>query len=156
MKKQLIVKTRWEYYAANIAGFFIMIGVIVLCLFFCFENGAFRLASVSFWIALLITLLLPFAIISFFSSMKQVIVSEKGLLISYVFKNHTSEVIFTEVVVFNGSNHVSETRIFPRKINDSFRLTMADGRVFEFGRSQFVDYDKMRMLVQKVVGGKKG
>jgi hypothetical protein len=152
MKKVLTLKTRWEYYASNIAGLIIMLALIAFCFFLSFDNGRIEFKSVPFLIALLLMIMVPFAIISIFSAMKQVVISDKGLLISYVFKSHTSEVNFSEVIAFKANVSKSETVIRPRRLLDSFSLTLADGRTFEFSRSQFDNYDKLKSICNKAVG----
>jgi hypothetical protein len=153
MKKTLIAKTKPNYYVANTAGLIIMISLITCCLFLSIDDGELNFKSASIWIALLLMLMVPIAIISIFSSMKQVVVTEKRLSISYRFKKHTSEVNFSEVIDLKSKANKSETSS-PPSIRDSFRLTLVDGRSFEFRRSQFDNYDKMKIIVRKAVEGK--
>jgi hypothetical protein len=139
---------------ANIAGLIIMIALIVWCIFLSIDDGSIDLKSGSLWVALLLMIMVPFAIISIFSAMKEVVVTEKGLTISYVFQSHKNHVNFSKVVAFKSEVRKRETVVRPRWLRDWFRLTLADGRTFEFSRSQFDNYDKMKAVVQKAVVGK--
>ena len=153
MKKTLIAKTKSNYYVANTAALIIMILLIAWCLFLSIDDGKLNFKSASIWIAVLLMLMVPVALISIFSSMKQVVVTEKGLSISYRFKNHTSEVNFSEVIDFKSKDNKAETSS-KASVRDSFRITLADGRSFEFSRSQFDNYDKMKTVARKAVEGK--
>jgi hypothetical protein len=153
MKKTLIAKTKPNYYTANIIGLIIIIALIIWCVFLSIDDGKWNFRSASLWIALLLIVMVPVAIISILSSMKQIVVTETGLSISYRFKKHTSEVKFLEIIDFKSKVSKHETS-FPANMRDTFTITLADGRSFEFSRSQFDNYDKMKTLVRKAVAGK--
>jgi hypothetical protein len=153
MKKILIAKTKPNYYTANIIGLTIIISLITWCVFLSIDDGKWNFKSASLWIALLLTVMVPVAIISILSSMKQVVVTEMGLSISYRFKKHTSEVKFSEIIDFKSKVNKREASI-PSNARDTFTLTLADGRSFEFSQSQFDKYDKMKTLVRKAVASK--
>jgi hypothetical protein len=154
MKKVLTINTRWEYYASNIAGFLILTALMIWCVNLSFKDGAINFTSMFFWMALLLLIIAPFAIITFFSSMKSVVVTQKGLLISYTFKRHKNEVNFSAVTALKSSLQHRKTAVFPSHTWDSFKLTLADGRIFEFSRSQFDDYSKLKAIVFKAVTAK--
>jgi hypothetical protein len=151
MKRLLTVNTRWEYYASNIAGMIIVLSLVIWFATLSLDHGQVRLDSIFLWLGCLLLIIFPFALISFFSSMKSVTVTEKGLLIAWSFKKHVSEVIFADVREFKSNVHVKETVVRPGKITDSFRLILKDGRAFEFSRSQFGDYNKLKAVVYKGV-----
>lgn len=146
---KVIAKTKWEYYVANVVGI-----AVIFVLLFWFGSRAItatgiNLGSVYPWLALLLLALLPFTFISFFSSMKEVEVADKGITISYVFQKHKNVFTFSEV-----SKLVSS--IAPGKkagafAQDTFRLMLTDGRVFEFSRSQFKGYDQLKAACRKKV-----
>jgi hypothetical protein len=151
MKRILTVSTRWEYYAANIAGMIVIIFLIIWFAMLAFDNGQVQFDSIFLWLGLLLMIIFPFAIISFFSSMKSVIVTERGLSISWSFQKHISEVNFSDVKELRSSAQPKQPTSRREKINDSFQLILIDGRAFEFGRSQFADYNKLKALVYKSV-----
>jgi hypothetical protein len=151
MKKITTINTRWEYYVSNVAGMIIVLVIMTLCFVFSMDDGAIGFTSVLFWVAIILLIIFPFALISFFSSMKSVIVTDKGLTISYVFQKHKNNIIFADVVRFYSSVKRTETIKYPAKLSDSFTLTLADGRVFSFTRSQFDNYYKLKEIVYKAV-----
>jgi hypothetical protein len=151
MKRLLTVNTRWEYYAANIVGMIIVLSLVIWFAALSLDHGHLQLDSVFLWLGLLLLIIFPFAIISFFSSMKSVTVTERGLLISWSFQKHVSEVMFSDVREFKSNIQVKETVVRPGKITDSFQLILKDGRAFEFSRSQFADYNKLKAVVYKAV-----
>jgi hypothetical protein len=153
MKKQLTVHTRKIYYVSNIAGLIILLAFIVWFVSLAFNEGA-GLKSAFLWLAILLALFVPFAIISIFSAMKSIRVTEKGLVISYMFKSHKSEIVFSDVKEFVSTGRVGKPVQASKGLRDSFALTLVDGRVFEFSRSQFDNYDNPKAVTHKAVGGK--
>lgn len=145
---KVVARTKWEYYVANIVGI-----VVIFALLFWFSSRAITSSGIDFgsaylWLALLLLGLLPFTFISFFSSMKEVEATDKGITISYVFQNHKNVFTFSEV-----SKLVSS--IAPGKkagtfAQDTFRLMLTDGRVFEFSRAQFKHYDQLKAFCRKI------
>lgn len=148
MKKTVTAKTKQAYYVANIGGLIILVGVIAWCFYLSFDNGSIDFTSVPLWIALLLVFMVPFAVISIFSAMKDVVVTESGLTISYVFQSHKSQVNFSEIVEFKPGGS-------PGKFGESFSVSLADGRSFEFTRSQFDNFEKLMSIVRKTVVEKK-
>lgn len=148
-REVLIVSTRGVYYISNGIGFVIILGLILWLFMLSFKNGAVEIKSVFFWLAILLLIIVPFAIISFFSSMKSITVTKSGLLISYSFTKQTSSIDFSAIAEFKSNVSASETKQFG--IRDSFRLTLTDGRVFEFGQAQFDHYPKFKSMVRKAV-----
>jgi hypothetical protein len=148
MKKTVTAKTKQTYYVANIGGLIIIVGLIVWCFSLSFDNGKIEFTSISFWVAIVLMVLIPFAIISIFSAIKEVVVTETGLTISYRFQTHKNQINFSEIAEFKSSG----TR---GKLGESFRLILADGRSFEITRSQFDNYDKLKASAQKAVVGKR-
>jgi hypothetical protein len=151
MKKILTVKTRWEYYVSNIAGLIIILALIGWCVFLSFDNGKMEFSAMSFWIGLILTMIVPFAVISFFSSMKSVVVYENQLVISYLFKNHHNQIAFSEVKDVKTTVNKTKTSKGPGSLRSSFALVLHDGRIFEFSRSQFDDYDKLVSTIERHV-----
>jgi hypothetical protein len=154
MKKILTVNTRWEYYVSNIAGLIIATGVMIWFVILSLEDGKIKFTSLFFWMALLALIMMLLGVISFFSSMKSVVVTEKGLLISYMFMKHKNMINFSAVTGFNSNVTSTATTVRPAKRTDVFKLTLADGRVFEFNRSQFDQYYKLKAIIYKAVVGK--
>jgi hypothetical protein len=151
MKKIFTVNTRWEYYVSNVAGLIIATGVMIWFVILSFENGQIKFASLFFWMALLALIMILLGIISFFSSMKSVVVTEKGLLISYIFTKHKNTINFSAVTGFKSNVMSTATTVRSAKRKDVFKLTLADGSVFEFSRSQFDQYYKLKAMVYKTV-----
>jgi hypothetical protein len=151
MKKILTVKTRWEYYASNIIGMIALIGLLIWLICLSIGNDGLKFQSGFFWLALLIIIMIPFGIISFLSSMKSVEVTQKDLVVTYLFKSHKNQISFSDIVEFKSRVNDQETIVRPRSIHDSFTLVLADGRMFEFSRSQFDQYHKLKSLCYKSV-----
>jgi hypothetical protein len=154
MKKTLTINTRWEYYVSNIAGLVIATGVMMWFVILSWEDGKIKFTSLFFWMALLALIMMLLGVISFFSSMKSVVVTEKGLLISYMFTKHKNMINFSAVTGFKSNVTSTATTVRPAKRKDVFKLTLADGRVFEFSRSQFDQYHKLKTIVYKAVVGR--
>lgn len=147
MKKLLTVKTKWEYYVANYAGIVILLGLTIWSLTAAIGDKGLRFSSFFFWVAILLFVIILFALISILSSMKEITVTDKGLTISYNFKNHKSIVNFAEVAKFiSVEKKKSSSALF-----DSFSLNMKDGRVFEFSRAQFNNYEKLKSISRKAI-----
>lgn len=151
MKKILIVNTRWEYYASNIIGMIVVIGLITWLIHLSFGSDGLDFQSIFFWLAVLLAILIPFALISFLSSMKSVEVTQKGLVISYIFTKHKNHINFSGVKEFKSKVQGKGTAIQPQSVRDTFMLVLDDGRVFEFSRSQFDQYNKLKSICSKAV-----
>jgi hypothetical protein len=151
MKKELTVNTRWEYYVANIAGLTALVVVIGWCGYVALGAQELTPTSYSLWLCILSFIILPFAIISFFSSMKAVVATQKGLVITYVFQKHQNVIAFSEVKDFRSSRKHNEKVVGPAGLTDTFSLTLTDGRVFSFSRSQFDQYSKLKAMVYQAV-----
>jgi hypothetical protein len=151
MKKTLTIKTRWEYYISNVAGLLIILTLVGWCVYLSFDNGKLELASVSFWIAAILVLMVPFALISFFSSMRSVVVRANELEISYLFRSHKNHIAFSEVKSLKSEVNKLEASKRSTSLRSSFALVLRDGRVFEFTRSQFNDYDQLLSIVERHV-----
>ena len=151
MKDKLIVRTRWEYYVANVAGILALIGLFTWFFSLAFTNDGIDFTSVYFWLALLLLIIIPYALIGFFSSMKSVEVTVKGLTIAYVFQKHQNVVRFADVVEMKSRKSKDENTAHPRAGRDTFTLVLADKRVFEFSRSQFDQYGKLKSICRKQV-----
>ena len=142
----VVAKTRWEYYVANISGILAILGLLGWCIARVVSAGGIDFKSILFWLALLLLIILPFALISFFSSMKAVAAKPTGLVITYVFQKHKNEINFSDVAALKSSKTDKETRVRRRTTRDSFRLILTDGRVFEFDRSQFTHYEQLKSI----------
>src|SRR5689334_492833 len=147
MKKETLVKTRWQYHVANGAGLIILPVLLVTCIRYSIKAGAIDFKSLMFWIAVLLLIIFPYAIISFFSSMKSVVITEKELIISYVFQKHQNRVFLSAITGFRSRVKQHETTVRPASFSDTFSLTVADGRSFSFAYSQFDQYDKLKSVV---------
>lgn len=150
MKKQLIATTRWEYYVANIGGIIAIMGFFVWFLMLAIADKGIDFTSLFFWLALLTLVVLPYALISFFSSMKTVELMANGLIISYIFQKHKNVIQFSEVAEMKSRR--SETRTSPRTVRDTFKIILVDGKVFEFERSQFDKYKQLKEACRKKIG----
>lgn len=148
MKKLLVVRTRWEYYAANIGGILFIIGLLIWLITLVVSDG-FDLKSIAFWLALILFISLPFACISFFSSMKTVEVTASGLNISYIFKKHRNVILFSEVAEMRSAQTKNQTKSTARTFRDTFKLVLTDGRTFEFERAQFDQYKQLKTICYK-------
>lgn len=151
MKKRLTVKTRWEFYASNSIGLAVVLVLVIWFMILAVNDGEINFKSFYFWIALLLLMMVPFALITILSAMKSVIVTEKGLLISYLFRQHKNEVNFSDVTSFTSTVNPSDTHAHSSSLRDSFKLELSDGRVFEFSRSQFDNYGKLKAITYKAV-----
>ena len=151
MKKILIARTRWEYYAANITGILAIIGLLAWFTVLAITDEGIDFTSVFFWMAILVIIIIPYALIGFFSSMKTVEVTATGLIISYIFQKHVNTIRFSDVVEMRSHRTEKETVVRPRSIRDTFTLILADGRAFEFDRSQFDQYAQLKAVCRKQV-----
>lgn len=150
IKKILVVKTRWEYYAANAGGILALVLLLSWLTSLLVKNG-FELKSFAFWLAIIVILLLLFAIISFFSCMKLVEVTNEGLIVSYTFQQHKNVIRFSEVAEMKSRKIPDAGNIRPRSFRDTFKLVLADGRMFEFERSQFDQYNQLKTICFKKI-----
>ena len=150
---KFVAKTRWEYYAANVAGIIAVLGLLAWCIARIFANGKVDLTSIYLWLSLVLLVALIFALISFLSSMKSVEVNATGLVISYVFQKHRNIIQFSEVARLksNGTGHKASKR--QSSFRDTFQLILSDGRVFEFDRAQLDQYGKLKAACLKRVKG---
>lgn len=146
MKKSSVFKTRRQYYVAHVIGVVAIIAIGSWCTILAFDDNAFDLFPLLIAVVLLIALLQ--AVISFFSSMKSVEVTSKGLVISYLFQRHQNVIDFSEI---KEMKTVSGKRVTSR-VTDSFTLVLKDGRAFSFGRSQFEGWEKLREACRRGSG----
>ncbi len=144
MKRGLVITTRWEYYAANIAGAIALASILSLCVYYSIDNGKIDFRSFLFWIAVLSLCLVPSALITFFSSIKSVLILDKELIISYVFQKHQHRFLLSEITGFRSKVSKKETDARPASFTDTFSITLADGRTFSFSYSQFNNYYKLK------------
>ena len=151
MKKILVAKTRWEYYVANVAGILSLTGLFAWFLTLSISNDGVDLGSVFFWMAAVLLIIIPYSLIGFFSSMKTVEVTNNELSISYVFQKHTNLIRFADIAIMKSSKTKKETIIRQRTVRESFKIILTDGRVFEFERSQFQQYDQLKTICLKQV-----
>jgi hypothetical protein len=146
----LIATTKWEYYVANVAGILAILGLLIWSVVQFVSGTGIDFASIFFWVGMILLIALPFTVISFFSSMKTVEVTAKGLIISYVFQKHQNHIRFADFAkvktsITNLSN--AKTRAF----RDTFKVLLNDGRTFEFDRTQLKNYDKLKATCLKRV-----
>jgi hypothetical protein len=146
---KFVAGTKWEYYVANVAGILAILGLLVWFISRAVTVAGIDFKSIFFWLSLLLLITIPFALISFFSSMKAIEATTKGLIISYVFQKHKNEIAYSEITEIQSSRTDRETMVRPRTIRDSFKLVLADGRVFEVARSQFNQYDQLKSICIK-------
>jgi hypothetical protein len=151
--KKMVVNTRKEYYLGMSVGLVIAIGLVIWFLGLSITHGGFDLSSLFFWLGLILLGLIPFALIMLFSSMKSVEVNSTGLIISYIFQKHINEIRFSEVKEFKSRTAENKARSSQRPFRDTFKLVLVDGRVFEFDRSQFDNYDQLKAICRKNVRG---
>ncbi|MEJ1237634.1 hypothetical protein WBG78_05885 [Chryseolinea sp. T2] len=139
-------KTRWQYYVANVAG---IVGILALLGWSISRSlaGGIDFTSVHLWLAFLMLILLPFPLIGFFSSMKAVDVNTKAIIITYVFQRHSNVISFDDIAEVKSQQSGTGTR--KSSFRDTFTLILKDGRAFEFDRSQFDQYDKLRTVCTK-------
>jgi len=147
---RFVARTKWEYYVANVAGILAILGLLVWFISRTVTVAGIDFKSIFFWLSLLLLITLPFALISFFSSKKTIEATTKGLIISYVFQKHKNEIPYSEIAEIQSSTD-REALVRPRTIRDSFKLVLADGRVFEVDRSQFHQYDQLKSICRKNV-----
>jgi hypothetical protein len=95
--------------------------------------------------------MLPFALISFFSSMKTIEVTNQELTISYVFQKHINVVKFADIA--DMVTRTTKDKKRSRPLRDTFKLVLKDGRAFEFERSQFREYGQLKAICLKRVKG---
>ncbi|MEO5980053.1 MAG: hypothetical protein ABIS36_15510 [Chryseolinea sp.] len=146
MDKEILVTTRWEYYVANVVGFIAVLGLFIWFCMLAISDRGIDFLSVFFWLALLMLIAIPYSMISFFSSMNTVEVTATGLIITYVFQKHKNVIQFSEIVKMKSTGTDRETVVRPRSIRESFTISLADERVFEFDRSQFNRYDQLKTI----------
>ena len=140
-------RTRWQYYVANVAG---LLGILILSGWFitrALATGGIDFTSIYLWLAVLMFILLPFPLISFFSSMKAVEVTARGIVITYVFQSHSNVISFVDISEVKSQRSGSGSR--KGSFRDAFTLILKDGRAFEFDRSQFSQYDKLKAVCTK-------
>lgn len=150
MKSVLKAKTRWEYRTSHIAGLTLVLGLILLCGYLTVKDGKIDFTSIPFWLGVVMVILYPFGLVSLLSSMDEVAVSQNGLRISYKFKKHVTEILFSDVRTYSSNAEAGATDK-SSSLRDVFTITMNDGRVFEFSRSQFENYDRLKSFVKKSV-----
>jgi len=141
-------QTRWQYYVANVAGILTILVVLGWCLVRIL-TGAFDLSSGYLWVALFMLILLPFTLIGFFSSMKAVEVTATGIIISYEFQRHRNTITFSEMAKVQSQGNAKTSGSGKRSFRNTFTLVLKDGRAFEFDRSQFPQYDKLKAICTK-------
>lgn len=151
MKKLLIAKTRWEYYVANIAGLLVLIGLIIWFFSLAFADGGLDVTSVFLYLPIPLLIVLPFALIGFFSSMKTVEVTNQELSVSYIFQKHINVIKFADIADVNST--INKGKKSSRFTRVTFKLILKDGRVFEFERSQFKEYAQLKAICLKRVKG---
>lgn len=150
MKKLLVVRTRWEYYAASIGGILFILALLIWLITLVIRDG-FDLMSITLWLAIFLFVSLPFPMISFLSSMKTVEVTTTGLTISYIFQTHKNVILFSDVAEMKSMRTESGTNARTRTFRDTFKLVLADGRTFEFERAQFDQYKQLKTICLKRV-----
>lgn len=150
MKKIILATTRWEYYVANVGGILAIVGLFIWFLTLAITNEGIDFTSAFFWMALLLLIVAPYALIGFFSSMKNVEVTATGLTISYVFQKHTNVIRFSDIAEMRSRRPEQETPIRPG-FRDTFTLILRDRRIFEFDRSQFHQYAQLKAICRKHV-----
>ena len=148
MKEKIVAKTKWEYYVANVFGILCLIALFIWQAAFAFTDEGIDFVSIFPWSALFLLIVIPFSLISFFSSMKTVEATTKDLTISYVFQKHRNVVLFSEVVEMT-SRPIDKRN--SGSIRASFKLILADGRAFDFAQSQFDRYRELKALCRKHV-----
>lgn len=141
---KLIARTRWEYYVASVAGILAMTGLFVWCLTRVIGSNGVDFRSLLFWLAVVIFFFIPYALIGFFSSMKSVEVTKEGLIISYVFQKHRNVIRFSDISDMKAVISENEKAKKTKAVRDTFKLTLSDGRMFEFDRSQFNGYAQLK------------
>lgn len=145
MKKQLKAESQRLFYVSNIAGVVILMALAIWFFSLAYDDGSMRFASVFFWIGIVFLAFIPFALIGIFSSMKDVVLTDNEVIISYVFQRHKNHISFSEI------SAVKSTKGKPNStsLGDRFLLKLKDGRSFEIRRSQFSNYEKLLNALQK-------
>ena len=144
----LVATTRWEYYVANVAGILAILGILIWCMTQAISATGIDFASILFWVGMILLIALPYTLIGFFSSMKAVELTAKGLIISYVFQKHKNQIKFSDVAQLK-TNVTAQPSKSGRAFRDTFKLILTDGRTFEFDRSQLSGYDKLKVACMR-------
>src|SRR5688572_28638379 len=110
MKEKIILKTRWEYYVANVTGILIITGLFFWLAALAITDEGIDFTSAYFWIALLLLIMVPYPLIGFFSSKKTVEATATGLTISYVFQKHRNVIRFSDIAEMKSRKTETETR----------------------------------------------
>jgi hypothetical protein len=129
----------------------IIIGLVTLCFYLSIDDGSIHFTSVAFWLAVVLILMFPFAIISFFSAMKAVVVKDRGLVISYLFSKHKNEIRFSEIKEINSSVRRNQSGTQPRRVSGTLTIRLLDGRMFELTGSQFNNFPELSAAIQRGV-----
>lgn len=142
IKKRIRLKSRPVFYLSNAVGLLLLLALTGWFISLAYENGRLQFTSVFFWMAVVLFVFLPFVLISIFSAMKEVVLTEDRLSISYVFQRHKSEVLFSQIsTVVPGRGQAGKPA--------SVLIKLSDGRAFEFHRSQFDNFDKLTTILKK-------
>jgi hypothetical protein len=151
---KFVTRTKWQYYVANVAGILSILGLLGWFIIRIVNTGGVDLTSIYFWLALLMLIILPFTLIGFFSSMKAVEVTAKGIIITYIFQKHSNIVPFAEMAEVRSQRKETGSTTNKNSFRDTFTLVLNDGRAFEFDRSQFPQYDKLKAICSKASGAR--
>ena len=147
MMEPVTIKSRALYLISNVIGLLMVLGLAGWFVYLSYDDGKIQLQSVLFWIAVLILTMIPKLVRQILSAKKSVSVTEGGIHIYYLFKQETPFVNLAEVKEFKSSSTSRETVIRPASISASFTMVMKDGRSFNFDRSEFTDYGKLKAVV---------
>lgn len=143
MKKLLTVRATRKFYLANAIGMVIVIAAAIFSLTKSIDATGVRISSTFFWVFVILMLMIPIAVIHFLSSMKTIVLTEKGLVITYIFRNQSKEILMSEIAEMKDLPSRSAIK------SAGFTIRLHDNRIFEFQRSSLDKYDTLQSLLAK-------
>ncbi|MGC3948564.1 MAG: hypothetical protein QM762_29380 [Chryseolinea sp.] len=149
---KLITRTRRRFYVANVLGILIVAGLSAWLTSRALAEGGIDFSSLYLWLALLALIVLLFLLIGFLSSMKAVEVTAKGIIITYIFQKHRNVIPFTDMAEVKTQKSGTGSR--QSSFRETFMLLLKDGRSFEFERSQFDSYEKLKEVCARATARK--
>jgi hypothetical protein len=150
MIEPVTIKTRPLYLISNIFGILIVAGLTCWLVYLSYHDGQIDFRSVLFWLAVFQLTLLPYFVRRTYASKKSVRITDMGIHISYRFKQETTFLNFSDVKELTTMRSERETVVRPASITASLTIVLKDGSVFDFDRSEFTDYGKLKAVVLHV------
>jgi hypothetical protein len=141
------IKIRWEYLASVVAGTLILGALIAMCFYFSVDHDQIDFQSTLLWFGVVLLIALARQLFGVRSIRRSILITEEGLMISYLFKKKKIFIGFADVVGFRSTRNSTETVIYPARTDAHFTLALRDGRDFGFDRSEIADYEMLRTTV---------